>query len=30
MRFAIGSGQRDKEKTVVGTFKRIAVSVPDP
>ena len=31
IRFAIGSGsQRDTEKTVVGTFKRIAVSVPDP
>jgi hypothetical protein len=31
VRFAIGSGsQRDTEKTVVGTFKRIAVSVPDP
>ena len=31
VRFAIGSGsQRDTEKAVVGTFKRIAVSVPDP
>jgi hypothetical protein len=31
VRFAIGSGsQRDTEKVVVGTFKRIAVSVPDP
>ena len=31
VRFAIGSGsQRDTDKTVVGTFKRIAVSVPDP
>jgi len=31
VRFAIGSGsQRDTEKTVTGTFKRIAVSVPDP
>ena len=31
IRFAIGSGsQRDTEKSVVGTFKRIAVSVPDP
>jgi hypothetical protein len=31
VRFAIGSGsQRNTEKTVVGTFKRIAVSVPDP
>ena len=31
VRFAIGSGsQRDTEKSVVGTFKRIAVSVPDP
>jgi hypothetical protein len=31
VRFALGSGsQRDTEKTVVGTFKRVAVSVPDP
>ncbi len=31
VRFAIGSGsRRDTEKVVVGTFKRIAVSVPDP
>jgi hypothetical protein len=31
VRFAIGSGsQRDTEKALVGTFKRIAVSVPDP
>jgi hypothetical protein len=31
IRFALGSGsQRDTEKIVVGTFKRIAVSVPDP
>jgi hypothetical protein len=31
VRFAIGSGsQRDTEKVVVGTFKRVAVSVPDP
>ena len=31
VRFAIGSGsRRDTEKTVVATFKRIAVSVPDP
>jgi hypothetical protein len=31
VRFAIGSGsQRDTEKVVVGTFNRIAVSVPDP
>jgi hypothetical protein len=29
VRFAIGS-KADKDKTVVGTFKRIAVSVPDP
>jgi hypothetical protein len=29
VRFAIGS-QADKKKGVVGTFKRIAVSVPDP
>jgi hypothetical protein len=29
VRFAIGS-QANKDKTVVGTFKRIAVSVPEP
>ena len=29
VRFAIGS-QANKDKTVVGTFKRVAVSVPDP
>ena len=29
VRFAIGS-RSDKDKTVVGTFKRVAVSVPDP
>ncbi len=29
VRFAIGS-KADKDKPVVGTFKRIAVSVPDP
>ncbi len=29
VRFAIGS-QKDKAKSVVGTFKRIAVAVPDP
>jgi len=31
VRFAIGSGsQRNTEKALVGTFKRIAVSVPEP
>ena len=29
IRFALGS-KSDKDKTVTGTFKRIAVSVPDP
>ena len=29
LRFALGS-QPDKEKTVVATFKRVAVAVPDP
>jgi hypothetical protein len=29
VRFAIGS-RADKDKAVVGTFKRVAVSVPDP